>query len=121
MNALLLIAHGSRNPAANQEIDQLAQNVASFCSDHFDLVQHAYLEFAKPDIADGVSRCVARGSTHVTVVPYFLTAGNHVVRDIPEEIQLARAAHVDVDIELSPHVGAMEIMASLVAKCAKAA
>lgn len=121
MNALLLIAHGSRNGAANQEIDALAQNVASFCGDQFHVVQHAFLEFAEPDIVGGVHQCAERGATLVTVVPYFLTAGNHVVRDIPEEIEQVRAAHPDIEIELSPHVGAMEIMASLVAKCAKAA
>lgn len=121
MNALLLIAHGSRNQKANQEIDALAQNVAHFCDEQFQLVQHAFLEFAEPDIVGGVGKCVERGATRVTVVPYFLTAGNHVVRDIPEEIEQVRAAHADIEIELSPHVGAMDIMASLVARCARAA
>ena len=119
MNALLLIAHGSRNTAANREIDQLALNVADCCGGSFHAVQHAFLEFAEPDIVDGVRQCVDRGATRVTVVPYFLTAGKHVVRDIPEQLDIARAAHADVDIDLSPHVGALDVMASLVAQCAE--
>ena len=121
MNALLLIAHGSRNTEANQEIDQLARGVARYCSDQFDFVQHAYLEFADPDIAQGIQHCADKGAMSVTVIPYFLTAGNHVLRDIPAQIDLARITHAGMSIELSAHIGAMEVMASLVAQCAKAA
>ena len=46
------------------------------------IVEACFLELAEPDIATGGSRCVARGATRVLMVPYFLSAGVHLLRDL---------------------------------------
>lgn len=119
MNILLLIAHGSRNKTANDEIMQLAQRVQQLDDDRFAAVVPAFLEFAEPDIVSGIEECVARGASRITVLPYFLAAGNHVARDIPAVLDLARKAHPGLDIEQTTHLGSAESMAHTILACAK--
>jgi sirohydrochlorin ferrochelatase len=81
--ALLLIAHGSRNPEANRDLDHLAQEVRRRGT--YALVGTAFLELAEPTIAAGAAVCVAEGAECVVLVPYFLSAGVHVRDDLRRE------------------------------------
>jgi len=105
MKALLLIAHGSRREASNQEVRELAKKLAQVAGRHFDRVVPAFLELAEPDIPGGVDRCVAAGATHVIAVPYFLSAGRHVATDIPEQLDRARRQHPGLDLRQSDYLG----------------
>lgn len=77
--ALLLIAHGSRQPEANADLHHVA---AAMRLRGYVIVEASYLELAEPDIVTGGSRCVAQGADRVILVPYFLSAGVHVSRDL---------------------------------------
>ena len=105
MHALLLIAHGSRREASNQEVRELADRLEHIARDRFDRVIPAFLELAEPDIPTGVDRCVESGATTVTVVPYFLSAGRHVSSDIPAELEKARHKHQTVTVHQSDYLG----------------
>ncbi|MCG6934439.1 MAG: CbiX/SirB N-terminal domain-containing protein [Proteobacteria bacterium] len=105
MHALLLIAHGSRREASNQEIRDLASRLERIVGDRFDRVLPAFLELAEPDITTGVDHCVETGATSVTVVPYFLSAGRHVASDIPAELEKAARKHQALTIQLSDYLG----------------
>ena len=118
MKALLLIAHGSRAEAANDEIGRLAERVGASAGDDFGAVVPAFLEMAEPNIHQGIERCVDLGATVIVVVPYFLAAGRHVTRDIPAEIECARAGHPELRIEVGDYVGASAAMPELIAACA---
>ena len=117
MKTLLLIAHGSRKAEANDEIVRLAQRVETLAGDDYGAVVAAFLEIAEPSIHRGIERCVELGATEIVAVPYFLAAGKHVVRDIPAELECARAGHPDVSIEISQYVGDSDAMAGLVLSC----
>ena len=119
MKVLLLIAHGSRKQAANDEISRLAQQVQARGGDDYAAVVSAFLECAEPNIQQGVDRCVELGATEIVVVPYFLAAGKHVVQDIPGELACARAGHPDVSIVLSQYVGDSDAMVDLVLRCSR--
>lgn len=119
MKFILLVAHGSRNSNANEEIKQLALRVEEFAALQDTAVVCAFLEFEQPDIVAGIDLCAGRGARHITVVPYFLAAGNHVVRDIPAQLEQARQNYPDIDIEQSPHVGSVEAMAQAILSCVK--
>jgi len=120
MKYLLLIAHGSRRQSANDEVRALAERIAAHEDNDFDGVVTAFLELAEPDIHQGVTRCVEQGASRIVVVPYFLAGGNHVSRDIPLEIECARAGLPQkVDIEISQYLGASDAMASLVLDCSR--
>jgi len=105
MHTLLLIAHGSRREASNQEVRELAARLEQIAGDHFDRVIPAFLELAEPDIPTGVDLCIESGATSVTAVPYFLSAGRHVASDIPTELEQARHKHPAVTVQLSDYLG----------------
>ena len=119
MNYLLIIAHGSRRHSANEEILELARRVVALPENDFDGVEIAFLEMAQPDIQAGIARCVEQGAKRIVVVPYFLAGGNHVNRDIPAQIDRARAAFAQVSIEIGTYPGASESMARLVLDCSR--
>lgn len=120
MKSLLLIAHGSRREASNQEVRDLAEKLAQVAGGRFDLVVPSFLELAEPDIPGGVDRCVAAGATSVNVVPYFLSAGRHVAVDIPAELEKARCRHPDIAIEQSEYLGRHEMIADILLSLALA-
>jgi sirohydrochlorin ferrochelatase len=78
--ALLLIAHGSRQEEANADLHHVADGLRR----RGWAVVEAFLELAEPGIEEGGCRCVAQGATRVVLVPYFLSAGTHVRRDLAE-------------------------------------
>lgn len=78
--ALLVIAHGSREEAANAELQQVVAALRGLCG--YDPIERAYLELAEPDIERGAARCVSRGAGRVILLPYFLSPGVHVTRDL---------------------------------------
>lgn len=106
MHSLLLIAHGSRRPASNDEVRELANKVKAIAGEQFSNVSSAFLELAEPDIPAGIGRCIAEGASEITIVPYFLSAGRHVAEDIPRVVNTAVMQHSNVKINLLPHIGA---------------
>lgn len=78
--ALLLIAHGSRRPEANADLEWVATELRA--RGRYPLVQVSYLELAEPGIEDGGALCAAAGATAVVLVPYFLSPGVHVAEDL---------------------------------------
>jgi sirohydrochlorin cobaltochelatase len=111
--AVILIAHGSRNPAAQADHQLLCERVADRTGAG---VRAAYLELAEPSIPNAIDGAVGEGATRVRLVPLFLHTGNHVARDIPEIVEAARLRHPDIDIELETHVGADPGLVDLVAE-----
>lgn len=119
MKILMLVAHGSRNHAANDEIGRLARHIQKQSGQEYDAVVAAFLEIADPDIVQGIGRCIELGADSIVAVPYFLAAGNHVTVDIPAEIARARIQHPDISIEISQYLGDNEAMAELVLQCSR--
>jgi sirohydrochlorin ferrochelatase len=78
--ALLLIAHGSRRPEANADLHRLADDLRQ--SGRYAVVVASFLESAEPGIDAGGATCVESGAQRVVLVPYFLSAGVHVRRDL---------------------------------------
>ncbi|MGL4424569.1 MAG: sirohydrochlorin chelatase, partial [Gemmataceae bacterium] len=73
MQAVLLIAHGSRRPEANADLRWLAEELAR--TGRYAILECSYLELTEPTIPQGAAACVARGATTVTLLPYFLAPG----------------------------------------------
>ncbi|HDZ16476.1 hypothetical protein LCGC14_0670460 [marine sediment metagenome] len=119
MNALLVIAHGSRRKKSNEEVNALAQLIRAQNSNDFDIVESAFLELADVLIPEGIERCVNAGATHITITPYFLNSGRHVTEDIPHEVNQVRPLYPNVTIQVTPHVGASSSMLSLIIQTAK--
>ncbi len=119
MNALLLVAHGSRKPGSNDEIRTLAVRLAQTPGHSFDWVDCAFLEITEPSISEGVLGCVRKGAKHITVLPYFLAAGRHVSEDIPAELEKARQDHPQVRITATPYLGAAQEIPDLLVRLSR--
>ena len=105
MHALLLIAHGSRREASNQQVRELAATLEQRARQRFDRVVPAFLELAEPDIQTAMDLCAEAGARTVTVVPYFLSPGRHVAKDIPAELGEAARRHQTLTIYQSDYLG----------------
>ena len=93
--AIIVFAHGSAVPEANGEVARLAEEVSrrAQCP-----ARSAFLEMAQPDLAVAVAESVAAGARRIVVVPYFLTTGVHVRRDLPRLIAEQQARFPDIDL-----------------------
>lgn len=118
---LLIIAHGSRREASNDEVRRLAARVRDLRVPGIDHVEVAFLELAEPSIAEGLKCCVAQGATEIVVLPYFLAAGTHVAQDIPDWLSAFAQAHPQVRIHLAPHLGASDALPQAISSIALAA
>jgi sirohydrochlorin ferrochelatase len=107
MKALVLVAHGSRREASNDEIRVLTRRLRA-ADRGFQHVACAFLELAEPSIPDGLRAAIAAGAEEVVVLPYFLSAGRHVVADIPGDVAVVQAEHPAVPIRIAPYLGAAE-------------
>jgi sirohydrochlorin ferrochelatase len=113
MRALLIVAHGSRRADSNDEVRALSDAVAARDDGLYDRVTCAFLELAEPSIPDAIRALMDEGVCDITVVPYFLSAGRHVVEDIPAEVAKAGPVPSEVSIRIAPYIGRSETMADL--------
>jgi sirohydrochlorin ferrochelatase len=114
ITAVLLIAHGSRHAPANDDLHQLAARFAARAD--YPIVEACFLELADPDIACGGDRCVSRGATRVLMIPYFLSAGVHLLRDLTAARDELRRRHPGVEFRLGPALGPHALLEDLVSE-----
>lgn len=98
--ALILFAHGSRDPQWAAPFAALRAALAA----RYD-VELAYLELMAPTLDEAVARLAARGALRIRVVPVFLGQGAHLKRDLPALAAAAGARHRGVALELEPAIG----------------
>lgn len=108
----LLVAHGSRLEASNDEIRQLVARLRAMLPE-FQRVECAFLEAAAPSIPEGLRQCIATGASEIVVMPYFLSAGRHVRTDIPEQVASITQQFPDIAIRVTDHIGGNSAMLRL--------
>lgn len=107
MAHLLVVAHGSRQDSSNIEIRELVARLRKNGS-LFVGIDYAFLEIAKPSIKDALRQQIANGGIYIVVLPYFLSAGRHVLTDIPEQIGQISVEAPNIKINIAPYLGASE-------------
>jgi sirohydrochlorin ferrochelatase len=117
--ALLLIAHGSRQAEANADLDHVAAEMRR--RGPYDIVEVSFLELAEPSGEQAGGRCVARGAERVILLPYFLSAGVHVRRDLSAICSRLAGRFPDVAFRLAEPVGRHPLMLDILADRAKLA
>lgn len=110
--ALLIMAHGSRIPEANNAVNEIAARVKKMTE--FEIVEVSFREQHLPNIQQGVDACVAQGARRILLVPYFLYMGAHVLEDLPEELEEAKRRYPDVEMVLGKHLGVHDKLAEIV-------
>ena len=113
--SIILIGHGSPKEDANN-LEFMAAMLHSMlhagCSD--DCVTDSYLQFAKPDIMETIKGRVEAGAKRIVLHPFFLNAGMHVTKDIPELIEKARELFPGVEFIYTEPLGIHEKLAQVV-------
>jgi sirohydrochlorin ferrochelatase len=117
--ALLLIAHGSREQAANDDLLRLADELRT--SGRYAAVVAAFLELAEPDIDAGAAACVAGGAGRVVLVPYFLSAGVHVRQDLAAARGRLAGRFAGVEFRLAEPLGPHPLLTEIVVQRAASA
>ncbi|HZK89685.1 MAG TPA: sirohydrochlorin chelatase [Stellaceae bacterium] len=100
MNAtgVLICGHGSRDEEAVREFELLAAALRPRFPQH-DFAT-GYLEFARPNIREGLAALVARGARRIYAVPGMLFAASHVKNDLPWEMNSFLADNPGIELRL---------------------
>ncbi|HWC98505.1 MAG TPA: CbiX/SirB N-terminal domain-containing protein [Candidatus Sulfopaludibacter sp.] len=94
---IVVFGHGSRVEAANESVRQAARELARL--GQLAYVEPAFLELGEPDLEGAVVRLMGQGVRHIRVIPYFLTLGTHLERDLPRIIHDISSKFSDLEIE----------------------
>ncbi len=112
--AVLLMAHGSRIPEANDAVREIAAMVKEVTG--YPIVEVSFREMHLPNIQQGIDACVAQGAERILLLPYFLFVGAHVQEDLPEEMAMARERYPNVAFAMGSHLGVHRKLAEVVAE-----
>ncbi len=119
MQAIVLFAHGARDPRWAEPFQAVAARVraaAPGCA-----VALAFLELMAPSLGDAVDRLVADGATRIDVVPVFLGTGGHLRQDLPPLVEAVRQRHRPLPIHLHAAIGEHAAVVEAMALAAVAA
>lgn len=116
-DAIILFAHGSRDPLWRAPIEAVAERINQQGGKHPQaLARCAYLELCEPDLPTVATEVIAsraeftrvnglNSTIKVRIVPMFLGMGKHAREDLPELVVALRAAHPDVQFEVVAAIG----------------
>jgi sirohydrochlorin cobaltochelatase len=114
--ALILFAHGARDPRWSAPFERLQQLTQAQLPST--TVQLAYLELMQPRLPETVAALVAEGCQQVTVVPVFFGQGGHVLRDLPLIVDELKASHPSLPIHVAQAVGeSAEVLNAIAQYC----
>jgi sirohydrochlorin ferrochelatase len=100
MTGYVVFAHGSSVESANEAVRSVTAQLKERAG--FPAVEAAFLEGGRPDLSEAVAALSARGVESVVVIPYFLTFGLHLQRDLPRLIREIEKVHPGLSIDVTP-------------------
>jgi sirohydrochlorin cobaltochelatase len=113
-SAIVLFAHGSREPDWARPFERLRTLVAQEVDG--ESVELAFLETMPPTLEEAVARLYARGARSIAVVPLFLGTGGHLKRDLPRILEQLRCAHSDLSLRATPALGEIDAVLESIAE-----
>ena len=117
---VIVFAHGSRIESANEAVRTVAAELARRAGNPD--VMAAFLELGQPSLEGAAGLLAARGAGHIVILPYFLTLGLHMERDLPRMVAEIERAHPALEMTVAPpldgHPALVEILAARLAESA---
>jgi sirohydrochlorin ferrochelatase len=96
----VVFAHGSSLAAANEAVEAAARALARHGG--YAHVRAAFLDPVSPGLGDAVASLAEAGVSRVIVIPYFLTSGIHLQRDLPRIVErLVRIHNLEIQVSAS--------------------
>ncbi|MEO8051952.1 MAG: CbiX/SirB N-terminal domain-containing protein [Acidobacteriota bacterium] len=96
----VVFGHGSSVESANDAVRAMAAELRRRCGDAE--VETAFLESGRPDLRGAIDLLAGKGVGRMIVIPYFLTLGLHLQRDLPRLVEEIRASHPGLQIQVTP-------------------
>lgn len=103
MEAILILAHGSKRNETEQTLNSIVQRVKQKLGS--ELVYPAYLQFSEQNMETSIKQLVDKGIKKIIIMPLFLFDGVHVTLDIPEEVGKIIQKYGDIDVKITKHIG----------------
>jgi sirohydrochlorin ferrochelatase len=115
-----VFGHGSTVESANDAVRAMAAELAR--RGGYEAVETAFLESGQPDLRGAAEILAGCGIRHVIIIPYFLTLGMHLQRDLPRLVEEIRAVHPGMEIQVtSPLDGHPALIDALLGRAREAA
>ena len=108
---VVVLAHGSKVKSGNEGLFKIVEMLRAMRK--WDMVEACFLQLAKPGLTEAVEDIVGKGAKRVVVMPLLLFSGNHVLKDIPEEIEKEQKKYPDVEFCYAKNIGADERIAQI--------
>ena len=113
-HALLLLAHGARDPRWAAPFEDLAERLRALapCA----TVRLSYLDFIEPDLKSAGAELARSGHQRVDVLPLFLGSGSHVRNDVPRLMQELAAEHPHIVWQTHATIGEVSAVIDAMAR-----
>jgi sirohydrochlorin ferrochelatase len=95
---IVVFGHGSSVASANDAVRTVAASAAR--AGGWPLYETAFLE-CEPRLRDAIAKLVAASASEILVLPYFLTLGIHLQRDLPKLVD-DLASEFGIRIRVAP-------------------
>ncbi len=95
----MVLSHGSKREEANRQVLALVDRLRAELDT--DLIQTAFLQLARPDLATGLAGLIDRGCNEIIVLALFLVSGNHQARDAEAAITKVLERYQGVKFSIS--------------------
>ncbi len=109
---IIVFAHGSRVESANEAVRAVAAGLAR--AGGLLHVQAAFLELGRPDLEGAVASLAEERVERIIIVPYFLTLGLHMERDLPRLVSDISSKYNGLQIAVTPpldgHPGLIDVL-----------
>ena len=114
--ALILFAHGARDPAWAGPVNAVAKSLRQLMPDLPICV--AFLEFMNPSLEEAIATLVAAYPSRqikVDILPFFIAQGGHLREDVPRLLENATQRHDGISLRLLPALGELPAVQSAMA------
>lgn len=104
--ALILFAHGARDPEWARPVQAVARRLQKQNPDQ--VIAIAFLEFMTPTLPDAVAAIVDRMPDHpveIDILPFFIAQGGHLRQEVPVMLAQIERQHPNLQLRLLPALG----------------
>lgn len=100
---LLILSHGSKAESITEILYKVRDSISA--KNLYSDVRVAFMEFNRPSIPEAIAGICKEGATEIIALPMFLYKGNHILYDIPEELNKAKEEHPNLTIYMADPIG----------------
>lgn len=106
-DAIILFAHGARDPLWAGPVEAVAHRLRAHFPDR--VIKVAFLEFMSPTLPEAVAQVldenISSSSPSIHILPFFIAQGGHLRKELPEMLDSLRECYQGQQFVLHPPLG----------------